>query len=398
MNFNKIDKILYDYQKDVVKIVYKNKKGIVVMPTGTGKTFVQAAILAKNIIENDNKFGVYVINAPRIMLSYQLLKEVYAFLTSNDFGLNIDAKYMCVHSGNDFDVEDFEKIRQDSGVPFNQIKSSTSYLEISEEIKNAKKLDIPLILFSTYHSSTRIEDARKGIVKSIKLILNDEAHYLVTNQFHENIETIKTDKQFFFTATTRVTASDEGQGMNNIDKYGTILHEMTPREAIEKGKMVRPRLHFVKSDATITRENLDKNIGKLINESFLEHQHALNGLAPKMMITVNGFEEMDRFKNSKEYKKMMLIGVNIYMVHSNSDIGNMINGKRYSRYKWLKRLKADGEIMDQKLIVMHYAIIAEGIDVPGLTGVLLLRSLKKSSFIQTFGRVARLQKIDGNIK
>ncbi len=72
--------ILYDYQKDAVVSTDKNDKGIVCMPTGTGKTYVQAAVLASDIQKNNGKFGIYVINAPRIMLSYQLLKEVYSFL------------------------------------------------------------------------------------------------------------------------------------------------------------------------------------------------------------------------------------------------------------------------------------------------------------------------------
>ena len=65
---------LYDYQLKAVEATDKNEKGIVCMPTGTGKTFVQASVIAKEILEKGGEFGVYVINAPRIMLSYQLLK------------------------------------------------------------------------------------------------------------------------------------------------------------------------------------------------------------------------------------------------------------------------------------------------------------------------------------
>ena len=49
---------------------------------------------------------------------------------------------------------------------------------------------------------------------------------------------------------------------------------------------------------------------------------------------------------------------------------------------------------NQEIIVIHYDILTEGIDVPGLTGVLFLRNLKKSKFIQTLGRVARLNILD----
>ena len=67
---------LYDYQNEAIIATDNNKKGIVCMPTGSGKTFVQAAVIARDILKNRDKFGIYVINAPRIMLSYQLLKDL----------------------------------------------------------------------------------------------------------------------------------------------------------------------------------------------------------------------------------------------------------------------------------------------------------------------------------
>ena len=125
---------LYPYQLSAVEATDKNEKGIVCMPTGTGKTFVQAAVIAKEILKNKGKFGVYVINAPRIMLSYQLLKEVYSFLTYSD----IDARYMSVHSGGNIDIQDLEVIRIDANnnegtnISFAEIESGTSPNLISE--------------------------------------------------------------------------------------------------------------------------------------------------------------------------------------------------------------------------------------------------------------------------
>ena len=105
-------KKLYDYQRDAILATDNNEKGIVCMPTGTGKTFVQGAAIAKEIMLNKNKFGIYVINAPRIMLSYQLLKEVYSFLIA----AGIDARYMSVHSGGSSDKEELEEIRKDANL------------------------------------------------------------------------------------------------------------------------------------------------------------------------------------------------------------------------------------------------------------------------------------------
>jgi superfamily II DNA or RNA helicase len=80
---------LYDYQIEAAEATNNHNKGIVVMPTGTGKTFVQASIIAEDI-KNNPGFRMYVVNAPRIMLSYQLLEEVFKFNIDN----NIDARYM----------------------------------------------------------------------------------------------------------------------------------------------------------------------------------------------------------------------------------------------------------------------------------------------------------------
>ena len=43
---------------------------------------------------------------------------------------------------------------------------------------------------------------------------------------------------------------------------------------------------------------------------------------------------------------------------------------------------------------MHYDILAEGIDVSGFTGIMPLRPLSKSKFLQTYGRSARPDKDD----
>ena len=179
MKIKNILKNLYDYQLSAVVATDKNKKGIVCMPTGTGKTFVQAAVIAKDIIKNKGKFGVYVINAPRIMLSYQLLKEVYSFLMY----AGIDARYMSVHSGGANDIQDLENIRLDANmnegtnIQFAEIENGTSPVLIREFMEKAKTGDLPLIIFSTYNSADRINEAIPEI--KINIVMNDEAQYLV---------------------------------------------------------------------------------------------------------------------------------------------------------------------------------------------------------------------------
>jgi superfamily II DNA or RNA helicase len=46
------------------------------------------------------------------------------------------------------------------------------------------------------------------------------------------------------------------------------------------------------------------------------------------------------------------------------------------------------------MLVLHYDILTEGIDVPGLTSCMPIRNLNKSRFIQTLGRCSRLNNDD----
>ena len=82
------------------------------------------------------------------------------------------------------------------------------------------------------------------------------------------------------------------------------------------------------------------------------------------------------------------------MVSSNEEIMSDINGVKVKRNDFITQLKKDGEDETKRMVVLHYDILTEGIDVPGLTGVMLLRGLNKSKFLQTYGRVARLNKED----
>lgn len=383
---------LYPYQLKAVEATDKNNKGIVCMPTGTGKTFAQASVIAKEIQKNSGKFGVYVINAPRIMLSYQLLKEVYSFLTY----ANIDARYMSVHSGGQIDIQDLEVIRIDANsnegtnISFAEIESGTSPTLIKEFTEKAKKGDVPVIFLSTYNSANRISEA---IDDEINIVMNDESQYLVQEQFHDIIKILNSKRCYFFTATTIHTPSDKGRGMNNKESYGEIIFNMTPREAIEKGKMVRPRMHFVipPNGITYNKDDFESSLGKIISEAFAQHNYAIGQFSkPKMLVSVKGVGDIKKFFNSREYKGLIKTGVKVYAVASDDIIGNDINGEKVSRMEFLERMKKDGKNPTQEMIILHYDILAEGIDVPGITGIMPLRTLSKSKFLQTFGRAARL--------
>jgi len=98
----KMNSLLYPHQSEPMEDIMNSDRGKIIYPTGTGKTYMQAATISLDILHNpiDVKCSldtsrVYIIQVPRILLSYQILNENYKFF--NKFG--IPAKYLVVHSG-----------------------------------------------------------------------------------------------------------------------------------------------------------------------------------------------------------------------------------------------------------------------------------------------------------
>ena len=385
---------LYDYQQEAVNKTDLHKKGIFVLPTGTGKTMIQAAIIEK-FIGSTNQFKMFVVNGPRIILTYQLLKEVYTYMVER----GIECRYHFVHSGSPLDISDLEQLRILTDIPFSQIGSTTSSIELTKVMEETRELSIPLIIFSTYHSADRIEQSRRFINQPISVVFNDEAHYLVQDRFYDIIDTINTERQYFFTATMRVNEqSPEGRGMNNVSSYGEVIHLLLPRDAIEMGKMVRPRIHLVTTNGVKTDDDFDRSLNKVIHNSFntqVEYfkEHHPN-IVPKIIVATRGSSDIKTFLGSDEYILLRESGVEVFAISSNEEIENDINGVKVKRQEFLKKIKEVGKDKTKMMLVLHFDILTEGIDVPGLTSCMPIRNLNKSRFIQTLGRCSRLDSED----
>lgn len=377
------------HQLEILEKLEKNTKGKIIIPTGTGKTFIQGLDLAKQV-EKTEGFNIYVVLAPRIMLSFQLLVEYQKTMYSK----SIDAKYMCVHSGGSTEEnDDMAMLRLQNNIDYSSIKSTTSSSDIKDEVRKAKKENKPFIIFSTYNSSERIINGLGR--QSINTTYCDEAHYLVRENFHMFLKKVKTERLFFFTATEKHSESDEGLGMNNENVYGEVLYSMSPRQAIDEGLMLRPRMQFIR---TITNdykfgEDLDKSFSNVVFQSFRQHGFAIGGQNPKLLVVVRNIGDMVTFINSKECATLIRSGVYVFAVSSRDEIKNWVNEKQIQRDEFLDELKKVGSDPTKRMIVLHYDILTEGIDTI-FTGVLPFKGLGKLKFIQTYGRVARLEPED----
>jgi len=390
---------LYNHQIEAVNATSMAAKGIIILPTGTGKTIIQAEIIAKEIRLNKG-FNVYLLNAPRILLTYQLLKEVYTYMNQE----KLESRYHFLHSGRGEDPKELEQIRINSStdgikLPYSDIDCSTSVKQLCEIIEKSRLDNLPLIIFSTYHSAQNIELARTELkLPPISIMLNDEAHNLVYESFHGVITNIESSRAYFFTATAQNNPSIFSRGMNNVEVYGEIIYQLLPKQAIDMGLMVRPCIHLIRTDNVYTSADYDNSLNSIIYNSFNEHKKQLSKyhihIKPKLLVTTRGSDDIKNFISSKYYKKLMDENVDIFAIASHDSIGCNINGDKVSRTDFLRTLKKYGENFAKKILILHIDILTEGIDVTGITGIMPFRELKKSKLIQTYGRCARLDSRD----
>lgn len=375
---------LYDYQKTALQSCKANTKGIVCLPTGTGKTIVEAALIQDALTAKPG-FGIYVVNASRIVLCKQLLGEIAKFIIKG----NINVRLVSLHSGKKVSNREILELRAGLDMQHTDIVATTSTSELREAVANAQANNQPIIIFSTYHSCQRIHQAKLAV----DLLINDEAHYLIQESHNEEFTKINAARKYFFTATTRVTPGENTRGMNNAEMYGTILPgSITPLEAISKGKMVRPRMLLLKDadNALYTREDLINNVPTIISRGFSNLRTTLKLGNPKMLVAAAGTKDIGAFLDSDDCTEMIENGVKVYAISSNEDIQCQVNKQIVDRDTFLSSLKTDGANPATQMVVLHFDILTEGIDVPGLNGLLLLRDMTKSKFLQSYGRISRL--------
>ena len=407
---------LYEHQKRALAGMGLHDVGKVIMPTGTGKTYVQASYISDRmklqscisdrIKESGSTPKVYVVVAPVIVLTYQLATEYNELFTST----GVFPNYLYVHSGTPGDVEALNEARAIYNEGNLDVSSGTNPLAIRKEINDSLDEGKSIVIFSTYKSLGRVETAvrlNSEGRRSVDCVIFDEAHNLVEEKPFEQMKKFKKlcEKVFFFTATEKHTKHGP-LGMNNEEVYGSGAFTMQASEAIQTGFSVRPRAHILTSDNDeYTSKDLEKSISSITYKAVKEHEKALAieakesdlerpPRAAKLLVTTKGSAYIEETLASKEIQSLIDEGYEIFAI--SSEYGAVINriDNVFDRVEWLQDLKKKCKDPEQKLVVLHIDILAEGIDASGFTGVLLFRGVGKSKFLQTFGRISRLDNRD----
>jgi superfamily II DNA or RNA helicase len=391
--------ILRKFQLDAIESTRDEDKGQINIPTGTGKTRIQRYIHVEDMVKKtkNNETGIYVIAAHRLVLCNQLFEDFCRLIFR--CGLNV----YFVHIGSaKFSVDSLIKRYANRGYSKDNTfcENTTDQKRLLEIIdKNQKNKHIFTI--STYDSFDVLECLQPG---SVNICTFDEAHTTVTNEFTEKIKSVLDkkiiNKRFSFTATRKIIGDTGGQ--NDIDLYGGILYKMSSKEAIEQMEIVPPDLHVVtieeEPEEEILRDN-KKMLRKTIMESFLKHKNKIKEesafpekIGAKLLITTDGLKHVHLFNKDEPFINWC-IKKKIQVFTFSSEEKEYINfSKAESRQEALDKMKSLNN--EDDAIIFHYNILTEGIDLPNLTGVLLLRDMDEIKFIQNVGRACRLLKED----
>jgi len=373
--------IPYLYQERILQAKRENSKGILVAGTGAGKSYTMGWSIRERIAAGDS---VIVVVAPRILLAQQLFKSIDSLI-----GKSATFQHLFVYSGEAIQrEEEVLTSEQILDVHF----STTSIHEIQEEKERADRNNVPLILMTTYHSLDRIIES--GI--PIDTVYLDEVHNAVSLEFSKPVRQLSevAGRMYSYTATPKKTHSAKGRGNNNQEVYGKIICEVTAKELIEAGAIVPPKINYLYSKINASDVDNVSLTREIVKQTFEHYEECHSHLNHKILFACDGTETIHQLQTQTDLVKWAQQN-NIDTFITTSNYGDWVNGVQLkSRKEFLERLQKYGGDPNRKIAILHYSILSEGIDVPGLTGCVPLRNMNPITLTQTIGRVLRMLPVD----
>jgi superfamily II DNA or RNA helicase len=332
-----------------------HSKGQVIMTTGGGKTLT---MIADAIREFSNSIPqTIVIVAPRIMLAEQLSAEFLEHITN--------ASVMHVNSGETHHYS----------------TTNPSKIFAWNYHVNGHKL-----IFTTYHSLIQIQ--RSGI--AVDTIYFDEAHNSVQRHFFEPTKYFSNHAKrcYFFTATPKHSAVASKPGMNDGSVYGQVICQVSAPELVEGGYILPPQVQVHSMNVYRDQEFAAERdcmtlLDTILNEDNME----------KVLVAAPNTKVLMRMLAETEFMtEVQSHGYDVMWI--TAKYGAFINNQKVGREVFFDTLTKWGKDSEKKFILLHYSILSEGINCPGLTSCVLMRNMDYIAMAQTIGRVIRLHTDD----
>ena len=347
---------LRPHQKRIVDRLAKYDKGQCIVPTGGGKTLTMIMDLQRTL--NNNQSGTTtVVVAPRILLAEQLCSEFLEVIDTTHTHI------MHVHSG---ETHHF---------------STTKHDKISLFVDCARSVGENVIIFTTYNSLERIQQADV----EVNTIYFDEAHNSVKRNFFPATEFFseKADRCYFFTATPKHSLTVSKPGMNWGHVYGQVLANVPAPELVEGGfilppKVVVKQLPMIQGRKVVFADDCD-NLLETIDDNNID-KTLICARTTKQIINLITQSDFCLQLSKRGYSWMTIT----------SKTGAIIDGQKVNREQFFDTLNAWGKDPSKKFVVLHHSILSEGINVNGLEAVIFMRNMDYIGISQSIGRVIRL--------
>ena len=334
----------------------QHNKGQVIVPTGGGKTLNMIMDTLRQFQSQTPQ--TIVVVAPRILLSEQLSSEFLEFI--------VDAAVLHVHSG---ETTHF---------------STTKPLDISNWVDTHNSRH--KLVFTTYNSLQRLVDAEIDV----DTIYFDEAHNSVKRNFFPATEyfSANANRCYFFTATRKTSVTPTKPGMNDCEIYGDIICRVSAPELVAGGYIVPPKVFTHPSKTTdecggCSYERDKHNIIDIINTYGMD----------KVLIVSKKTKDIIGLTTHTDFQlQMEQMGYEV--LHISSKFGAFINNQKVNREVFFDTLNAYGKDVNKKFVVLHFDILAEGLNISCLNGIVFQRSTDYIKILQTVGRAIRLDPRD----
>jgi len=352
---------LRPYQERVVTAMRIHRKGQAILPTGAGKTLCMITDAQREFDSFPSNYTIVVV-APRILLAEQLSSEFLEHIK------NVDVLH--VHSGETHHVSTTnpDAIRVWESFVTNGICPDGS--------SGSHKL-----IFTTYNSLQKIVDS--GI--RVDTIYFDEAHNSVKRNFFPATEHFSQvgGRCYFYSATPKHSVTVFKPGMNDESVYGKVLAQVQASELIQYGAIIPPKVVVNQLPMAVNGDIAERDCENLLNT--LDNQDKMD----RVLITAAKTKHIAQlFTESDFYNEVRARGYNVMWITSKH--GSHVNGQKVNREVFFDTLNEWGSDPNQKFIVFHHSILAEGISVSGLTACILMRNMDYIEMAQTIGRVIRL--------
>ena len=192
----------------------------------------------------------------------------------------------------------------------------------------------------------------------------------------------------FFTATPKHSATIAKPGMNDAAVYGQVICNISAPELVTGGFIVPPQIMVNQVNCDRDKDHAAERDCMTLLDTILNEDNMQKVLvaAPNTKVLIRMLAETDFMPEVQSY------GYDVLWV--TAKYGAFINNQKVSREVFFDTLTAWGKDPDKKFIILHYSILSEGINCPGLTSCVLMRNMDYIAMAQTIGRVIRLHPDD----